>query len=174
VRRAAGLAAARPKLSPVTDRFLRALSLIGTAALVIGVLLTMTDIALRSVSTLTVKGIVDIMQLCVLTGAMLAIPQGFMADQHVAIDVFTEKMPERAQVALRIFASVLGVVFLSAVVFFSYKQAMTEFSGGDRSQTIGIPMIVYWTPFLVGIALAVLANAIVMVRLMRHGLPPKA
>jgi TRAP-type C4-dicarboxylate transport system permease small subunit len=157
----------------VTDRFLRALSLLGTAALVIGVLLTMADIAVRSVSTLTVKGIVDIMQLCVLTGAMLAIPQGFMADQHVAIDIFTEKMPEKFQVMLRVAASFLAVIFLGAVLFFSYRQALTEFAGGDRSQTIGIPMIAYWTPFLAGIALAIVANIIVAARLVRRGLPAK-
>lgn len=157
----------------MADRLLRALSLLGTTALVIGVLLTMADIAMRSVSTLTVKGIVDIMQLCVLTGAMLAIPQGFMTDQHVAIDVFAEKMSGKLQVMLRVAASFLAVIFLAAVLFFSYRQALTEHVGGDRSQTIGIPMIAYWAPFLVGIALAIVANIIMAVRLARHGLPAR-
>ena len=43
----------------ILDRVLKAVSLAGTAAFVLGVLLTMTDIGLRSVSTLTVKGAVD-------------------------------------------------------------------------------------------------------------------
>ena len=156
------------------ERFTKALSLLGTAALVIGVLATMTDIALRSVSTLTVKGIVDIMQLCVLVGAMLAIPHGFTSDQHVAIDVFAERMPARLQVALRMFAAVLAVLFLSGVFWFSLQQALTENAGGDRSQTIGIPMIWYWAPFLAGIGLSVLASVYVLVRLARRGLPSKA
>src|SRR6266536_2303692 len=133
------------------ERLLRLLSLAGTAAIVIGVALTMTDIGLRSVSTLTVKGIVDIMQLCVLIGAMLAIPYGFLTDQHVAIDVFTERMPAGVQVALRVVAAALGALFLGAVTWFSFRQAMTEYH--DRSQTIGIPMIWYWTPFLAAMAL---------------------
>jgi TRAP-type C4-dicarboxylate transport system permease small subunit len=151
------------------ERLLRLLSLAGTAAIVVGVALTMTDISLRSVSTLTVKGIVDIMQLCVLIGAMLAIPYGFLTDQHVAIDVFAQRWPERAQVALRIVAAVLGAMFLGAVAWFSLQQAITE--AGDRSQTIGIPMSWYWAPFLAGIALATLANVVLIVRLARHGLP---
>lgn len=150
------------------ERLLKGLSLAGTAAIVIGVALTMTDIALRSVSALTVKGMVDMMQLCVLTGAMLAIPYGFLTDQHVAIDVFAERMPARVQTALRIAAALLGMLFLGAVTWFSYWQAMTEY--GDRSQTIGIPMIWYWTPFLAGMALSVLANVLLMVRLLRTGL----
>ena len=156
------------------ERFTKALSLLGTAALVIGVLLTMTDIMLRSVSTLTVKGIVDIMQLCVLVGAILAIPHGFVSDQHVAIDIFVERMPARIQVALRMFAALLAVFFLGGVFWFSLQQALTENAGGDRSQTIGIPMIWYWIPFLAGIGLSVLAGLFVIVRLARRGLPSNA
>jgi TRAP-type C4-dicarboxylate transport system permease small subunit len=155
------------------ERFTKSLSLIGTAALVIGVLLTMLDIGLRSVSTLTVRGIVDIMQLCVLVGAMLAIPHGFVADQHVAIDVFAERMPVKVQIVLRVFASVLATLFLAGVFWFSLQQAITESTGGDRSQTIGIPMMWYWAPFLVGIALSVIASILVIVRLLRDGLPAK-
>lgn len=156
----------------ILDRFLRATSLAGTAAFVVGVLLTMTDIALRSVSTLTVVGAVDLMQLCVLTGAMLAIPHAFLADQHVAIDLFVERLPESVQVGLRVTAAFLAITFLSAVLYFSFWQAMSE--AGDRSQTIGIAMIWYWTPFLAGIALAILANIGLAVRLVRKGLPAKA
>jgi TRAP-type C4-dicarboxylate transport system permease small subunit len=151
------------------ERALRAVSLAGTAAFLIGVALTMTDIGLRSVSTLTVKGVVDIMQLCVLTGAMFAIPHGFLADQHVSIDVFTNRLPGRMQLALRILAACLGALFLAGVVWFSFQQAIAEM--GDRSQTIGIPMIWYWAPLLIGIALAVVANLILVVQYLRSGLP---
>jgi TRAP-type C4-dicarboxylate transport system permease small subunit len=153
------------------DRALKAVSLAGTAAFVVGVLLTMTDIGLRSVSTLTVKGAVDLMQLCVLTGAMLAIPHAFLSDQHVAIDLFAERLPQSIQLALRVFAALLATAFLSAVLYFSFWQAMSE--AGDRSQTIGIPMIWYWTPFLVGIGLSVLANIALAIQLLRRGLPEK-
>jgi TRAP-type C4-dicarboxylate transport system permease small subunit len=155
----------------ILDRVLKAVSLAGTAAFVLGVLLTMTDIGLRSVSTLTVKGAVDLMQLCVLTGAMLAIPHAFLSDQHVAIDLFAERMPQPVQLVLRIFAAFLATAFLSAVLYFSFWQAMSE--AGDRSQTIEIPMIWYWTPFLVGIGLSVLANIALAVQLVCRGLPPK-
>jgi TRAP-type C4-dicarboxylate transport system permease small subunit len=159
---------------PINTRFARILggiSFAGTMAFVLGVLLTMVDITLRSFSTLTVPGIVDIMQLCVLAGAMLAIPNAFLRDQHVAIDMFVDKLPERIQLGLRAFAALLAIAFLSGVLWFSFDQAMNE--GGDRSQTIGIPMIWYWTPFLIGIALSVLANIVLAVQLSRHGLPTR-
>ncbi len=155
------------------ERALRLLSLAGTAAIAVGAVLTMVDIGLRSVSPLTVKGIVDIMQLCVLAGAMLAIPHGVVTDQHVAIDLFVERLPVRVQVALRAFAALLSIAFLAGVFWFGLQQAMTEYAGGDRSQTIGIPMIWYWVPFLIGMALSVVASLIVFVRLLRDGLPAR-
>ncbi len=156
----------------MSERFLRVISLASTVMFVIGVALTITDIFLRSVSTLTVAGMVDIMQLCILTGAMLAIPHAFLSDQHVAIDIFSDMMPRGLQLALRIAAAFLAIAFLSGVLWFSYVQAMNE--AGDRSQTIGIPMIWYWAPFLAGIALSVFANVVLAVQLWRRGLPAKA
>ncbi len=155
-----------------SERGLRFVSFAATFMFVAGVLLTMVDIFLRSVSTLTVHGMVDLMQLCILTGAMLAIPHAFLSDQHVAIDLFVERAPGRVQLALRIIAALLAIVFLSGVLWFSYQQALNE--AHDSIQTIGLPMTWYWGPFLVGIALSVFANIVLMVQLWRHGLPAKA
>lgn len=156
----------------VSERILRAVSLASTITFVVGVLLTMIDILLRSASTLTVPGMVDIMQLCILTGAMLAIPHAFLTDQHVAIDIFADKMPTGVQLILRVAAAFLAIAFLSGVLWFSLQQAINE--SGDRSQTIGIPMTWYWAPFLAGIALSVFANVILAIQLWRRGLPARA
>ncbi len=152
------------RLFDFSERWLRALALAGTGALIFAVGLTVLDIALRSVSTGTVAGMVDIVQLCVMVAAMLAIPFGFVADQHVSIDLFTVRFPAGLQRALRVFAALLGMLFVLAVFWFSLRQAMVEASYGDRSQTIGIPMIWYWIPLLAGMALAVLANLAVALR----------
>jgi TRAP-type C4-dicarboxylate transport system permease small subunit len=151
------------------ERALKGIALAGTAAFVAGVLLTMADIGLRSFSTLTVRGVVDLVQLCVMIGAMLAIPHGFLTDQHVAIDILADRLPHRVQVALRVIAAVLGTAFLAAVFWFSLLQAGNE--AGDRSQTIGIPMAWYWAFFLLGIGLSALANVVLALRLIRRGLP---
>jgi TRAP-type C4-dicarboxylate transport system permease small subunit len=152
-------------------RFLRGLALAGTVAFLAAVALTMVDIGLRSVSSHTVKGVVDLGQLCVMIGAMLAIPYGFATDQHVAIDMIAERFPRRVQVGLRIVAALIGAAFLAGVFWFALQQALTEHAGGDRSQTIGIPMLWYWIPFLTGIGLSVVALIVVAARLLMHGLP---
>ncbi|MDO8874874.1 MAG: TRAP transporter small permease [Pseudolabrys sp.] len=156
----------------MSERFLRAVSFASTSTFVVGVLLTITDIVLRSFSTLTVPGMVDLMQLFILTGAMLSVPHAFLSDQHVAIDMFSDKMPAAMQLTLRIAAAFLAIAFLSGVLWFSFQQAINE--AGDRSQTIGIPMAWYWAPFLTGIALSVFANVVLAFQLWRRGLPAKA
>jgi TRAP-type C4-dicarboxylate transport system permease small subunit len=154
-------------------RITRWLALAGTLGFLAAVALTMIDILLRTLSTGTVRGAVDLGQLCVMIGAMLAIPYGFATDQHVAIDLFVDRMPLRMQLGLRIFAAVIGALFLAGVFWFSLQQALTEHAGGDRSQTIGIPMTWYWAPFLAGIGLSVLATLAAALELMRHGLPAR-
>lgn len=143
------------------------LALAGTGAFLVAVALTVADIGLRSVSTLTVAGLTDIVTLCTMIGAMLAIPYGFASDSHVSIDVFTSRLSEGAQRRLRLLAAVLGAAFLGGVCWFSTAQALTEYGYGDRSQSIGIPMIWYWLPLLAGTALAVLVNLWLALRIWR-------
>ena len=140
------------------------LALLGTAAFLVAVGLTVTDIALRSVSGLTVHGLTDIVTLCTMIGAMLAIPYGFATDQHVSIDVFTSRMPSRLQRALRIFAALLAFAFLGGAFWYAIPQVMTAYTYGDRSQSIGIPMVWYWLPLLAGLGVAALVNLVLALR----------
>lgn len=148
------------------DRVLRTVALVGTGGFAVAVVLTVIDIALRTVSEFTVYGLVDLVKLFMMVGAMLAIPFGFVDDQHVSIDVFTARLSGRTQRALQVFGALLGVVFLSGVFWFSLQQMLVEHSYGDRSQSIGIPMIYYWVPLVTGMGLAVIANIWLVYRIL--------
>ena len=140
------------------------LALLGTAAFLLAVGLTVADIAMRSVSELTVHGLTDIVTLCTMIGAMLAIPYGFATDQHVSIDVFTSRMPVGLQRWLRVFASLLAFAFLGGAFWYAIPQMMTAYTYGDRSQSIGIPMVWYWLPLLAGLGAAALVNLVLALR----------
>lgn len=142
----------------------RMLALLGTVALLVAVALTVTDIGLRSVSGLTVVGLTDIVTLCTMIGAMLAVPYGFAADRHVSVDLFTSRLPEVGQRVLGVAAALMALVVLSGVFWFSYQQMLTEIRYGDRSQSIGIPMMWYWLPLLVGMGASILVNLWLIVR----------
>lgn len=152
------------RLYRISIRLTLWLALAGMVALGVAIALTVVDVVLRKVSNTTVSGMVDIVQLCVMVAAMLSIPYVFLVDQHVSIDLFTQHMPGVLQRVLRVFSAVLGMVLLLAIFRFSLAQALLEHSYGDRSQTIGIPMLWYWVPLLAGMAVAVLANLLIILR----------
>lgn len=156
------------------SKITRILALLGACAYVVAIALTMLDITLRSVSASTVGGVIDLTQLCVMAGAMLAIPYGFIVDQHVSVELFVEKLPTQIQLVLRIFGTLLASAFLSGVFWFSLQQALIENAGGDRSQTIGVPMLWYWLPFVAGIGLSVVTTLTIAWDLFRNGLPQRA
>lgn len=140
------------------------LAILGTLAFLCAVLLTVADIVLRTFFGTTIHGLTDIVTLCTMIGALLAIPYGFAADQHVAIDVFTDRMPGPTQRVLAAFAAFLALAFLGGAAWFGYQQMMREWGYGDRSQSIGIPMVYYWLPLVVGLALAALVNLVLLFR----------
>jgi TRAP-type C4-dicarboxylate transport system permease small subunit len=73
-------------------------------------------------------------------------------------------MPPRAQKYLRVLAAILSFAFLAGASWFGFLQMLNAAQYGDRSQSIGIPMVWYWIPLLIGIALAALANVWRVVR----------
>jgi len=76
-------------------------------------------------------------------------------------------MPVLAQRWLRAMAALFGLVFLAGVFWFSSQQMMREYGYGDRSQSIGIPMVWYWLPLVFGIGLAAVVNVWLLYRCLR-------
>lgn len=133
---------------------LRWISLAGSGLLFLGVVMTVVDIVLRHTIGGAVPGTVDLTQLIVMWAALAAIPHGFVANDHVAVDLLTERFSPATQRWLSGLSAVLGCIFLWAVFYFSTLQAWLEFGYGDRTQTLGIPIILYWIPMLIGMLLS--------------------
>jgi TRAP-type C4-dicarboxylate transport system permease small subunit len=151
----------------------RWIALAGAALLLLGVLMTVVDIVIRHTIGGSVPGTVDLMQLIVMWSALAAIPYGFVSGGHVAVDLLTERFAAPAQRALGVFSALLSAAFLWAVCYFSAQQAWLEFGYGDRTQTLGIPIILYWIPMLIGMFLGGLAALAAGIAIL-HGRAPAA
>lgn len=127
------------------------------ALLLVGVLITIADILLRPIANTAIPGTVDLMQLVVMWSALLAIPAAFLADEHVAIDLFTKSMPLPVQRFLRLLATSMGVFVLAMLAWYGALQGWREHTAGDSTQTIGLPIGLYWIPLLFGLMLSALA-----------------
>ncbi|MCB1398464.1 MAG: TRAP transporter small permease [Rhodobacter sp.] len=130
-----------------------ALIFIGAAALVTGV-----DVVMRHTLGGGVRGMVDLTQLAVMYSVFLSIAYGFARRAHVAVTVLTEMFSERVNTALALLWWLVAVVVMAVLAYAAFGQARLIAGYGDVSQNIRIPMIWYWLPVVVGLALSALAS----------------
>ncbi|MCC2652368.1 MAG: transporter small permease subunit [Microvirga sp.] len=141
--------------------FLRGLIVVfacaGVLAYAAAAVVTVADIVGRQVGA-PIPGVVDLVQLFVVGGAWLVIPYAFLTRAHVGVDLLVESFPKAAEQTLRIVASVTAMVLVALMLFYCYEAFQQQLMFGDRSQQLGIPIIWYWVPLLVGMALSMIAT----------------
>jgi TRAP-type C4-dicarboxylate transport system permease small subunit len=146
------------------EGFARAFAFVGVVLLVVTMVMTVTDIALRRTINLAIAGTVDITQLLVMASAFMAIPYAFFAESHVAVEIVVDRLPRRGIAVFKAFAALLALAFMAVALWYGWGQAMQQHGYGDRSQTIGIPILFYWAPLLAGCTLSIVATALLALR----------
>ncbi len=162
----------------------RALAWVAVACLAGATLVTLADIGLRALSRtvglvtgrppgLALIGIVDLVQLAVMAAAYLAIPFTFAGEGHVTVDMLHLRLPYRLQTLLRALAALLSCLFMAMILRYGIDQARLVAEYGDRSATLGIPLVWYWLPLLLGAALSVLITAMQGTSLLLRSFQPR-
>ena len=136
-------------------------AVLGLLSYALAVLLTVADIIGRQIG-LPVIGVVDLVQLFVLSGAWLVIPYAFMTGAHVGVDLLIDALPAAVRRPLRIVASLAAAGLLVLILVKSYDTFQQQMMFGDRSQQLGIPISWYWIPLLVGAAASIPAALLVL------------
>lgn len=148
----------------LADRLALGLALFGVGVLGLATLILMADIAMRRSIGVSITGIGDITQLAQMFCISLALPIAFLREGNVGVDFITDRLRPRALAALKGCVQLVNGVFLAAVAWYSLKQAGIQIDQGDKSQTLGLPIAVYWVPLLAGTTLATLACAVLALR----------
>ena len=148
----------------LADALARWLAYAGVGALALGAILNVFDISARRSVGFTVPGMVDLTQLFVMACVFLAIPHAFMREAQVGVDFLTDKLPPRALAALKSLIAVTSAVLMGGSMAYSAAQAQRQIESGDMSQTIGVPIVWYWLPLLVGLGLAAIVCLILAAR----------
>jgi len=146
------------------NRFFRRCAYAGVGLLCIATLLTVADVLTRRSINVTIAGLVDITQLLVMGCVFLVIPYVFIVEANVGVEFVTDKLPPRALAWVKSAAAASGVLFMALAAWYSGKQAWLQIGQGDKSQTIGIPIAMYWGPLIAGSALAVAAALLLALR----------
>jgi TRAP-type C4-dicarboxylate transport system permease small subunit len=129
---------------------------------------TLADIGLRLISRLpgapfaraipaAVPGVVDLVQLSLVTVAHLSIAVTFMVGTHVTVDIVATKLPPHIRAVSRRVCWALSFAFMAGCFVEALTQARGQFHEGVVSATISLPIWWYWIPVVLGTALAGLA-----------------
>ncbi len=127
---------------------------VGMVFLLGAVLVTTTDVVLRSIGHEGIFGYVDIVQLMVMAAAYLSIPYGFLSNSHVSVSIVVDHLGRRTTALTKLLACLCATGLMSAIAWFGYEQAIMQMQYGDISMNLGIPKIYYWIPLLYGSALS--------------------
>jgi TRAP-type C4-dicarboxylate transport system permease small subunit len=122
----------------------------GTALLCGAMLVQIADIATRRTLGFSILGVIDLTQLGVMGCVFLSMPLAFLRGTHVAVEFLTDLLPAPALRAVKLGGGLLGAAFMLALAWYGLLQARIALAQGDKSVTLGIPMILYWAPLLVG------------------------
>jgi TRAP-type C4-dicarboxylate transport system permease small subunit len=133
----------------------------------LAVAVLIVDIATRKSIGFSILGMVDLNQLAQMACVFLVLPLAFLHESHITVDFITDRLPRRARAGIQAASALLGAALLAAILWHSVGQALIQFRQGDRSQTLGIPMLWYWAPLVAGVALSVLAVLLVAARALR-------
>lgn len=129
---------------------------------------TLADIVLRLISRLpwqaltryvpaAVPGVVDLVELALVTVAHLSIAVTFMLGTHVTVDIVAARLPARIRAVTRRITWALSFAFLVACFVEALGQGRGQYREGVVSATISLPLWWYWIPVVLGTALAALA-----------------
>jgi TRAP-type transport system small permease protein len=117
-------------------------------------LITVADVTLRAVLNLPITGTYDLVQLFLVGTVFLSIPDVFLRDENIAIDLIDHIAGRRVVLLLRTIANLAALVFLLVLSWRMVQPALDSMQFHEVSTDLSIPMIVHWCLMIAGIVLA--------------------
>ena len=127
-------------------------------------LISVADIVLRWVFNFPIFGTFDLVELFLVAMVYLAIPETFLREEHVVVELVDHFVGPRVQAVLRAVSTGLALVLLAAMEINMIEPAWDMYDFGDETKDLEIPKIVHWVPILLGVACSTLAVALLFVR----------
>lgn len=141
------------------------LAAVGVGALMLAIVVVMADVVTRKSLGISIRGTIDLTQLAQMACAFLALPYVFLRESNISVEAFTNRLPRGLQRVVRLIAAVITLALMLAITWYSFLQAGIQIGQGDKSVTLGIPILAYWLPTLAGMALSCAAITVVIWKL---------
>lgn len=155
------------RLAAIPRWIIAALAVLGVLSYGGAAAVTIADIVGRNFG-LPVDGVVDLVQLCVMTGTWLVMPYAFMSAAHVGVDLVIDALPRPVASVLLVLGAALTVALLALMLWQGLATFKMRTMFGDTSQQLGIPIAWYWYALLIGLAASMPAVLIQLATALRR------
>ena len=149
------------KIVGAAARFLTRVAAIFLLAMVA---INVVDVGLRTTINAPIFGTHEIVVFMLSAVAFLAIPEVFLRDQHITIELIDQIIPEWAVRILRAFGTMCALIFVGLLAWHMIEPAMDYIEFNEITMDLQIPLIWQAVLILTGIGGAVVAAIVLLVR----------
>lgn len=146
----------------------RLLTRIAAVFLLAMMMLNVIDVGLKTGLNAPIFGTYEIIELFLAAAAFLAIPEVFLRDQHITIELIDQVVPPRVVRWLRLWGALVAAVFVGLLAYHMIQPAMESVEFNDVTIDLQIPLIWKGSLVLAGFGFSVVAAIIMFVREITH------
>ena len=151
-------------MTPFVAALARLLTRIAAVFLVAMMLINVVDVGLRTTINAPIFGTYEIVEFMLAAVAFLAIPEAFLRDQHITIELIDQVLPERVTDFLRAFGALCSMIFVGLLTWHMVRPALDYIEFNEITMDLQLPLIWKAVLIITGIAVAVLAALVMFVR----------
>jgi TRAP-type C4-dicarboxylate transport system permease small subunit len=144
--------------------FSRVCTAAGSIALLVMMLVTNWDIVGRAAFAHPLHGVVDVVEVCVLLVAFLGLPEVFLRDEQIRVDVIDSVVSPAVLRLLKLAGIVLAIVFLMLLACNVVSPMVDAYRFGDIKPDIGLPVYLLYAVVLMAFLASVATAFLVLVR----------
>jgi TRAP-type C4-dicarboxylate transport system permease small subunit len=158
---------------PFVAAVARFLTRVAAVFLLAMMLINVVDVGLRISVNAPIFGTYEIVEFLLAAVAFLAIPEAFLRDQHITIELIDQVLP-RVIDALRAFGTLCALIFVTLMVWHMVQPALDYVEFNEITMDLQLPLIWKVVLIMTGIGAAVLTALVLFVRDLTRAFTGKA
>jgi len=135
----------------------RFLTRVAAVFLLAMVAVNVIDVGLRSIFNAPIFGTYEIVEFLLAAVAFLAIPEAFLRDQHITIELVDQMAPRRVVDWLRAIGTLTALIFVGLLAWHMVQPALDFIEFNEITMDLQLPLIWKAALILTGIAAAIMA-----------------
>lgn len=137
---------------------------LGIVALFAMMMATVADVVLRSALRSPITGVYDLVESTLVLVVFLGIPQVFLRDEQITVDILDRFMGPRVLPWIKALAALATLVLLGLLAWHMAMPAFEAYQFDDRKPDLPIPIIWLWVAMYAGILSSILVMVLVTLR----------